>query len=69
MSSFNCTFRIYRTPTSWIREAKLIEHPFDVYHAVPDHFLRVLFDCLTMGPATIMKKTQCITEQVDWLGF
>ncbi len=31
-------------------------HPFDVYHAVPDHLLRVLFDVITLGPATIMQR-------------
>ncbi len=66
-SSFNCTFGIYRTPSSWIKEAKLIEHPFDVYHAVPDQLLRVLFDFLTLGPATSMKRRNA-TEQMDWLG-
>ena len=67
MSSFNCTFGIYRTPTSWIREAKLIEHPFDVYHAVPEHLLRVLFECLTMGPASIMKKRNALLNK--WIGW
>ena len=66
-SSFNCTFGIYRTPSSWIKEAKLIEHPFDVYHAVPDQLLRVLFDFLTLGPATIMKKRNALLNK--WIGW
>ena len=67
VSSFNCTFGIYRTPTSWISEAKLIDHPFDVYHAVPDHLLRVLFDCMTKGPATVMKRRNVVLNK--WIGW
>ena len=66
-SSFNCTFGIYRTPTSWIKEARLIEPPFDVYHAVPDHLLRVLFDFLTMGPATVMRRRNALLNK--WIGW
>ena len=53
--------------SSWIKEAKRIEHPFDVYHAVPDHLLRVSFDVLTMGPATIMKRRNTLLNKwISW---
>ena len=66
-SRFNCTFGLYRTPASWIKDAKLVEHPFDVYHAVPDHLLRVLFDVITLEPATIMKRrNSLLSKWIKW---
>ena len=66
-SRFNCTFGIYRTPLSWIHEAKKVEHPFDVFHAVPDHLLRVLFDIVTLGPVAIMKmRNEKLNKWLTW---
>ncbi len=62
-SSFNCAFGIYKTPASWIKEAKIVEHPFDVYHPVPDHLLRVLFDVVAMGPSAIMKRCNALLNK------
>ena len=67
VSRFNCTFGIYRSPLTWIGDAKRVEHPFDVYHAVPDHLLRVLFDVVTLGPVAIMqKRNQKLNEWLTW---
>ena len=66
-SRFNCTFGIYRTPLSRIQEAKKVEHPFDVFHAVPDHLLRVLFDIVTLGPVAIMKmRNERLNKWLTW---
>ena len=34
-------------------DAVHLKHPFDLYHAVPDALLRVVFDVLTLGPVEI----------------
>ena len=46
-------FGIFRSPKQWVDDAVHLQHPFDLYHAVPDVLLRVVFDVLTLGPAEI----------------
>ena len=66
-SRFNCTFGIYRTPLSWIQEAKKVDHPFDVFHAAPEQLLRVLFDVVTLGPVAIMqRRNEKLNKWLTW---
>ena len=37
-------------------DAVQLKHPFDLYHAVPDELLKVVFDVLTLGPAVIARR-------------
>ena len=46
-------FGIFRSPKQWVDDAVHLQHPFDLYHAVPDVLLRVVFDVITLGPAEI----------------
>lgn len=48
---FNCTFGIFRAPLSWITDSLKLDHPFDVFHAVPDLLVIALFNNLTWGAA------------------
>ena len=34
-------------------DAIQLKHPFDLYHAVPDELLKVVFEILSLGPAEI----------------
>lgn len=46
-------FGIFRGPKQWIDDATQLKHPFDLYHAVPDELLRVIFEILSLGPVEI----------------
>ena len=46
---YNCTFGIFRSPLNWITDSLKLEHPFDVFHAVPDTLIHALFNNLTGG--------------------
>ena len=46
-------FGIFRGPKQWIDDAIQLKHPFDLYHAVPDELLKVVFEILSLGPAEI----------------
>ena len=52
-SKFRYKFGIFRSPKQWLDDAVHLKHPFDLYHAVPDALLRVVFDVLTLGPVEI----------------
>jgi len=45
-----------------------LQHPFDLYHAVPDETLRVIFEVLTLGPAEIARRRAATHKQVDRMG-
>ena len=52
---YNCTFGIFRSPLHWITESLKLDHPFDVFHAVPDNLIIALFNNLTWGPGRIVE--------------
>ena len=52
---YNCTFGVFRSPLQWITDSLLLEHPFDVFHAVPDNLIIALFNNLTWGPAAVVE--------------
>ena len=49
------TFGVYREPCTFLREAKLLRHPFDTCRALPDGLLRVLHFILVQGPVGVMR--------------
>ena len=49
------TFVVYREPCTFLREAKLLRHPFDTCRALPDGLLRVLHFILVQGPVGVMR--------------
>ena len=51
-----CKFGIYRSPTAWLKDACMLAHPFDCYHAVPDAMLRVIFELLTNSPGDVARR-------------
>ena len=54
----NCKYKfgIFRSAKQWVDDAVQLKHPFDLYHAVPDELLKVVFDVLTLGPAVIARR-------------
>ena len=51
----------------WIEDAIQLKHPFDLYHAVPDGLLKVVFDVLVLGPVAVAAKRAAKLKQ--WLGL
>ena len=60
-------FGIFRSPRQWIEDAIQLKHPFDLYHAVPDGLLKVVFDVLVLGPVAVAAKRAAKLKQ--WLGL
>ncbi|CAE7657217.1 unnamed protein product [Symbiodinium sp. CCMP2592] len=50
-----CVFGVFRSPESFVREAKLLYHPFDSLAQLPDYLIKSLFEQLTKSPAEICK--------------
>ena len=50
------TFGIYRSPMDFLREAKLLQHPFDTTCALPDSMLVALGCILRDGALDVMKR-------------
>ncbi|CAE6914886.1 PARP6, partial [Symbiodinium sp. CCMP2456] len=48
-------FGVYRSPESFLREASMLKHPFDVARALPDGMVRALFKVLVEGPVSVIK--------------
>ncbi|CAE7332700.1 PARP6, partial [Symbiodinium sp. CCMP2456] len=48
-------FGVYRSPESFLREASMLKHPFDVARALPDGMVRALFKVLVEGPVAVIK--------------
>ena len=59
-------FGIFRGPKQWIDDAIQLKHPFDLYHAVPDELLTVVFEILSLGPAEIA--TRRAARLKHWVG-
>ncbi|CAE7280919.1 unnamed protein product [Symbiodinium sp. CCMP2456] len=49
------TFGVYREPSTFLREAKLLRHPFDTCRGLPDGMLKVLHFVLVQGPVGVMR--------------
>jgi hypothetical protein len=60
-------FGIFRGPKQWIDDAIQLKHPFDLYHAVPDELLRVVFEILSLGPAEIANRRTAKLKQ--WISL
>ncbi|CAE7829729.1 unnamed protein product [Symbiodinium sp. CCMP2592] len=50
-----CVFGVFRSPESFVREAKLLHHPFDSLAQLPDYLIKSLFEQITKSPAEICK--------------
>ena len=57
-------FGVYRNMFDFVKEATLLDHPFDSFRAVPDSMLYVIFNHLVQGPVAIMK--QRIAQLEKW---
>lgn len=65
--TYKLKFGIYRSPKQWLDDASQLQHPFDLYHAVPDEMLRVIFEVLTLGPVEIAKRrTATLRKWIAW---
>ena len=65
--TYKMRFGIYRSPKQWLDDAMQLQHPFDLYHAVPDEMLRVIFEVLTLGPAEIARRrTATLNKWIGW---
>ena len=63
----NYSFGIYREPMLWIEEAKVLRHPFDCFHALPDEWIRVIFSLLTRNPAAIAReRARLLKLWISW---
>ncbi|CAE7252934.1 SLC24A2 [Symbiodinium sp. CCMP2592] len=49
------TFGVYREPSTFLKEAKLLKHPFDTCRGLPDGMLKVLHFILVQGPVGVMR--------------
>ena len=61
------TFGVYRSPLEFVREASLLVHPFDLFHALPDIMLVVIFRNLTEGLANVASRRANILK--EWTGW
>ena len=57
------TFGIYRSPMEFLRDAKLLQHPFDTTCALPDSMLVALGCILRDGALEVMKRRIQILQQ------
>eukprot|EP00435_Cladocopium_sp_Y103_P062683 s616_g24.t1 len=65
-SKYRYKFGIFRSPKQWIDDAIQLQHPFDLYHAVPDELLKVVFDVLTLGPVEIaIRRTNTLKQWIN----
>ena len=61
------TFGVFRDPVEFVHESKLVSHPFDMFHALPDSMLKVLFRNLTMQIGDIaLRRARTLRE---WSAF
>ena len=48
-------FGVYRSPEAFLREASLLQHPFDVARALPDGMMKALYTVLVDGPVAVVR--------------
>ena len=48
-------FGVFRSPETFLREACLLKHPFDVARALPDCMVKALFKILVDGPVSVIR--------------
>ena len=66
-SDTSSTFGVYRSPQEFLRDAKLVKHPFDTTGALPDAMLRALATILREGPIGVMKhRLKVLQTWNDW---
>lgn len=65
--TYKLKFGIYRSPKQWLDDASQLQHPFDLYHAVPDEMLGVILEVSTLGPVEIAKRrTATLRKWIAW---
>ena len=57
-------FGVYRPPETFLREACLLKHPFDIARALPDCMVKALFKILVEGPVSVVRT--CVEKLKLW---